>query len=66
MSNNRVTCGCGAVVHIPQSKEAYRLATTLAFFKTIDWQFYGRGKGCCPDCNLFSSVNEIGKEMVNK
>lgn len=55
MRNRNVTCiYCGKKTKIPDSKPSHRNAITLVYLAVKNWQFYGRGKGQCPECNLFT------------
>lgn len=54
MNRNVYCIHCGLRVTLPESKPEYKNQTAATFLKLLNWQFYGRGKGQCPDCNLFT------------
>lgn len=62
----KVTCRhCGARTKIPDCKADRRAHTAWTHCVTIDWVFYGKGRGSCPECNLFSRLNNPEKEPAN-
>jgi len=56
---NKVVCRyCGQRTVIPTCKPDHRAQVTLAYLATKNWQFFGRGKGSCPDCNFLEKLDE--------
>lgn len=56
---------CQTPIRIPECR-ADRLERFIYDFLTSKkWLYYGKKKGCCVDCNLFTPLNEIGNCYLN-
>ncbi len=61
MPRTSVRCRyCDTVIRIPDCRPERLVRFTAEFLHQKKWLYYGTKKGCCPDCNLFTPLAEIG------
>lgn len=67
MARSYVRCRyCQIKIRIPDCKPDRLIRVTLEVLTAKKWLYYGKRQGCCPDCNLFTPLNEIGDAFLKE